>query len=133
MKWYYFVAIAIAAIWIFRPKSSSGSSPWWGWMSSGDTTPKTPEEKAADIANKDFWNGFDASKITLADQNLYPGFYTTPFGGYINPETGESYTPGSSPAAYVPSPYETGEAVRPIINTDIPIPPDNGQISPIVY
>lgn len=45
----------------------------------------------------------------------YPGYYLTAYGGYVNPETGESYSPGSSPAVYNTSAYETGAMERPYI------------------
>jgi len=38
--------------------------------------------------------------VKLADdQDRYPGWYRTPDGGWVRPDSGEYYSPGSSPPA----------------------------------
>jgi hypothetical protein len=50
----------------------------------------------------------DPAKIHPADQTLYPGFYLNEYGGYYNPETGESFPPGTSPPAVGLNGYQKG-------------------------
>jgi hypothetical protein len=61
-----------------------------------------------------------------ADQAMYPGFYTTNFGGFYNPDTGQSFSPGSSPPSALNA-YDTGEAQRPYIDTATELPMEQRQ------
>ena len=65
------------------------------------TGPTATQIAIAAVGNAEFPGGAgDPSKIVLADQNAYPGFYVTETGGYINPSNGQWYSPGSAPASY---------------------------------
>ena len=93
MKWYIWVAIAMGVLWLWPKKQQSAPHSY-------APPAVTPTDTVTDIAQQHFPGGAgDASKITLADQNLYPGFYITESGGYVNPDTGEFYSPGTSPVS----------------------------------
>jgi hypothetical protein len=115
MKWYHWVAIAIALIWLWPKKTVSPKTV--------ANTGKTPEQLLIEEANANWPGGAgDPSKIHLADQEKYPGFYVNGADppGYFNPETGESYSPGSSPVSYASTAYTRGEIEypRPDITSD---------------
>lgn len=107
MKWYHLIVVAVLLL-LFWPRKGQTSS---GRPVPTDSTrtrpppparPKTPEEKVADEANANWPGGAgDPNKIVLADQNLYPGYYINEYGGFFNPDTGASFSPGSSPPVYV--------------------------------
>jgi hypothetical protein len=42
----------------------------------------------------------DPALVVPADQSLYPGFWRNEYGGFYNPQTGDSFSPGSSPVVY---------------------------------
>jgi hypothetical protein len=113
MKWYYWLAIAVGIIFSVR-----------AWKNSPTRTapadrPKTPEEKAADMGKADNGAISDPALYHLADQQLYPGYYTTKYGGYYNPDTGQSFSPGSSPPVQGLSAYDAGTAVRAVVDPNV--------------
>ncbi len=56
------------------------------------------------------WGGIDLNPahLTKADQDAYPGWYRTGDGGWIQPETGDYYSPGSSPPSVLNA-YQRGD------------------------
>lgn len=63
-----------------------------------------------------------AKELIPADQAKYPGFYLTADGGYVNPDTGEAYSPGSTPRVYPPLP-------PPTLYLDVPSDAENQAIA----
>ncbi len=65
----------------------------------------------------DTWGRNPGTTSLFPAGEQYPGFYRTPDGGYVNPDTGEAYSPGSSPPAYPPNPYDQPPKVVVDLNT----------------
>jgi hypothetical protein len=92
MKWYHWAGIAVVVLWMWTKRKRGGHSY--------APPAVTPTDKVVAIANDNFPGGAGShGEIREADQNLYPGFYITADGGYVNPSTGEFYSPGTSPVS----------------------------------
>jgi hypothetical protein len=127
MKWYYYLALAGLGYTVFRFRKgiiSGGTTTGSGVDDSartpGYSDPRTmattsPQVVAVIREAEANWPGGAGNwtKIVPADQTLYPGFWTNEHGGYYNPTTGESYSPGTSPVVLPPSAYESGAMVPP--------------------
>lgn len=72
----------------------------------------------------------DPAHVTMPDQTAYPGWRLTGDGVWFNPSTGESYSRGTSPPATLPSAYDTGAMVRPIIDVGDIVPVTTPEVYP---
>jgi hypothetical protein len=68
-----------------------------------------------------FYAGTTADTLKPADQAKYPGYYRTDDGGWVNPDTGATFSTGSSPPALA-TPY----AVDHPVTIDLPTAYDGG-------
>jgi hypothetical protein len=66
------------------------------------------------VRNAD-WAGADLEHLTKLDWDYYPGWYRTGDGGYVNFDTGETYSPGTSPPSSANA-YTLGIMERPAPN-----------------
>jgi hypothetical protein len=115
MKWWHWLIIGIVALWWWRRRANTVTRPLGGSMGEatrvsdpgaisayrpGQDRPLTAEQEAVRVvAVQNFPGGAgDPSKIELADQSLYPGWYRTDTGGWVRPSTGEFISPGGSPS-----------------------------------
>lgn len=97
MSWQIILGV-LAALWFVRRIAKRGGAS--GVTGSDGLTPEQRATAQEASANWPGGNLIDPHTIVPADQTLYPGFYTSPMGGYYNPTTGDSYSPGSSPVVY---------------------------------
>jgi hypothetical protein len=107
---------AAFAAWFFLIRKATGAS---GTATPNAYDPGIDPTIAQAVATTALTNWGVTGPITVskADQSLYPGWYKTSDGGWANPDTGEFYSPGSSPPIYHQmGAYSTGEMVAPIID-----------------
>ena len=102
-------------------------------LGDGDVTRKLA---VINSIGSDAWGGYHWTTSLVPAGPTYPGFYRTADGGYINPDTGESYQPGTSPPAGRIT-YDTGLA-RPDLGWILSEPtigydrPDSGNPPPVI-
>jgi hypothetical protein len=109
MKWYHWLSIAICGfvtLRLFRnsnisstPSTGYAGADVWANVNTPNGVPLTTAQAMTDQAAQD-WNGGASLGVDdwrPADQDKYPGYYTTTIGGYYNPDTGASFSPGTSP------------------------------------
>ena len=97
-KHWLFLALSVGVIWYFLKHRTTTTTTTTEATNAYGVSQTTIDQMVSAAAGG--WpGGVDTATIQPADQDLYPGFYTTADGGYYNPTTGETYSPGSSPTA----------------------------------
>jgi hypothetical protein len=133
MKWWHWLLVAIVAWLVFfrrrgpavnvgREYPADGGD-WNGRTGPNETAvsrptrnPLTDQEQAVAAIAATPWPGGGGNPYAsrLADQSRYPGWYITESGGWVNPGTGEYFSPGTSPEAiYEVNEYVLGITERP--------------------
>ena len=101
MKWYYWVAIAVAVYYFFFRKPAAAAS---NTLPASASTALTSAVKGAPAA----YDTNPANYHPATDQAAYPGFYQSSVdGSWYNPTTGDFYSAGSSPPAVVYPTFDT--------------------------
>jgi hypothetical protein len=84
------------------------------WMDSADDARQ--KLVAINQLAQDTWGTAPPATSLFSAGPDYPGFFRTPDGGWVNPDTGEAYSPGSSPPKYF-NPYDQPPKVVVDLNT----------------
>ena len=125
---YLWIAAAALAVWYFLLRKPAATYAQQIANAAG-SSPSVDPQIAKAVATTAFgnWGVQGGLTVTQADQTYYPGWYQTSDGGWVNPDTGEFYSPGSSPVAqaYAPT-YANGGIARPDLSAALITPDTTG-------
>jgi hypothetical protein len=118
---YILVALGVGCYFLFRKRTVAAYGTSLAAVAP-QAGKKITEISVSQDPGNSVWIDTNPANYQLADQSAYPGFYrSTLDGSWYNPDTGDFYSGGSSPAvANVKNAYDDGTVARPMIDLTTP-------------